>query len=85
MGRFTFTLDDKQQAIADQMAADKGLSVKECLSRLLLGRIAHYETVVAEHKWANATPEQKQAAVKVLSKGVKDGKSKQKKTKKKAG
>ncbi len=84
MGRLTITLDDKQQAIADQMAADQGLSVKECLSKLLFGRIAHYETVVAEQKWAMATPEQKQAAVKVLSKGVKDGNKKQAKTKKKA-
>ncbi len=83
MGRLIITLDDKQQAIAEQMAADKGLSVKECLSGLLFGRIAHYETVVAEQKWANATPEQKQAAIKVLSKGVKkNGNKKQAKPKK---
>jgi len=77
MGRLTITLDDKQQAIAEQMAEDKGLSVKECLTSLVFGRIAHYATVAAEHKWANATPEQKQAALKLLSKGVKDGNKKQ--------
>lgn len=71
MGRFTITLDDEHQAIADQMAADKGLSVKECLSGLLLGRIAQYATVAAEHKWANATPEQKQAAIAALDKAAK--------------
>ena len=86
MGRFTFTLDDEQQAIAEEMASHSKLTVKDCLSRLLTSRIAHYATSLAEQKWSEATPEQKQAALKTLTKGVrKDGNKKQKATKKKAG
>ncbi len=86
MSRFTFTLDDEQQAIAEEMASDANVSVKDCLSRLLTSRIAHYATRVAEEKWSAASPEQKQAALTVLSKGgKKSGNKKQKATKKKAG
>ena len=86
MGRFTFTLDDEQQAIAEEMASHSNMTVKDCLSRLLTSRIAHYATSLAEQKWSEATPEQKQAALKTLTKGVrKDGNKKQKATKKKAG
>lgn len=85
MGRFTFTLTDEQQAIAEEMASAANVSVKDCLSRLLTSRIAHYATQLAEQKWSEASPEQKQAALTVLSKGVKDGNKKQSKTKKKAG
>jgi hypothetical protein len=86
MARFTFTLDDEQQAIAEEMASHKNMTVKDCLWSLLSGRIAHYSTVLAEQKWSAATPEQKQAALKTLTKGVrKDGNKKQAKTKKKAG
>jgi len=83
MGRFTFTLDDEQQAIAEEMASNANVSVKDCLSRLLTSRIAHYATSVAERKWAEATPEQKQAAITALSKGgKKSGNKKQAKAKK---
>jgi len=83
MGRFTFTLDDEQQAIAEEMASDANVSVKDCLSRLLTSRIAHYATRRADQKWADATPEQKQAAITALSKGAKkDGNKKQRKSKK---
>ena len=86
MARFTFTLDDEQQAIAEEMASHSNMTVKDCLSRLLTSRIAHYATSLAEQKWSEATPEQKQAALKTLTKGVrKDGNKKQKATKKKAG
>lgn len=86
MGRFTFTLDDEQQAIAEEMASHKNMTVKDCLWALLSGRIAHYATRIAEQKWAEATPEQKQAALKTLTKGgKKNGNKKQKATKKKAG
>lgn len=86
MGRFTFTLTDEQQAIAEEMASAANVSVKDCLSRLLTSRIAHYATQVAERKWSEASPEQKQAAITVLSKGGKEsGNKKQKATKKKAG
>ena len=79
MGRFTFTLDDEQQAIAEEMASHKNKTVKDCLWSLLSGRIAQYSSVLAEQKWADATPEQKQAALKTLTKGVrKDGNKKQK-------
>lgn len=84
MGRFTFTLTDEQQAIAEEMASAANVSVKDCLSRLMTSRIAHYATQVAEQKWSQASPEQKQAAVKVLSKGVNSGNKKQAKAKKKA-
>lgn len=85
MGRFTFTLNDEQQAIAEEMASHKNMTVKDCLWGFLSGRIAQYETILAEQKWAEATPEQKKAAVKVLGKGAKkNGKQKQKATKKKA-
>jgi hypothetical protein len=86
MAKFTFTLDDEQQAIAEEMASHSNQSVKDCLSRLLTSRIAHYATQVAEQKWSEASPEQKKAALTVLSKGAKkDGNKKQKATKKKAG
>lgn len=86
MARFTFTLNDEQQAIAEEMASHKNMAVKDCLWALLSSRIAHYATRIAEQKWADATPEQKQAALKTLTKGVrKDGNKKQAKTKKKAG
>lgn len=86
MARFTFTLDDEQQAIAEEMASHSNMTVKDCLSRLLTSDIARYATTVAEQKWSEASPEQKQAAIKTLTKGVrKDGKQKQKATKKKAG
>lgn len=79
MARITFTLNDEQQAIAEEMASHKNMTVKDCLWALLSGRIAHYSTVLAEQKWAEATPEQKQAAIKTLTKGVrKDGNKKQK-------
>jgi len=83
MARFTFTLDDEQQAIAEEMASHKNMTVKDCLWSLLSGRIAHYETTLAEQKWANATLEQKKAAVKALGKGAKkNGNKKQRKRKK---
>ena len=84
MGRFTFTLDDEQQAIAEEMASAANVSVKDCLSRLLTSRIAHYATRLAEQKWADATPEQKQSAITALSKGGKKGGNKKQATKKKA-
>jgi uncharacterized protein YbcC (UPF0753/DUF2309 family) len=86
MSRFTFTLDDKQQAIAEEMASHSNQSVKECLSRILDSRISHFATRMADQKWADATPEQKKSALTALSKGAKkDGNKKQKATKKKAG
>ncbi len=79
MAKYIFTLDDEQQAIAEEMASHKNMTVKDCLWSLLSGRIAHYSTVMAEQKWAEASPEQKQAAIKTLTKGVrKDGNKKQK-------
>ena len=79
MSKFTFTLSDEQQAIAEEMASHNNMTVKDCLSRLLTSRIAQYSTRIAEQKWADATPEQKQAALKTLTKGVrKDGNKKQK-------
>lgn len=85
MSKFTFTLDDEQQAIAEEMASHSNMTVKDCLSRLLTSGIARYATSVAELKWAEASPEQKQAAIKTLTKGVrKDGNKKQKTARKKA-
>ena len=79
MAKFTFTLDDEQQAIAEEMASHSNMTVKDCLSRLLTSRIAHYATSLADQKWAEASPEQKQVALKTLTKGVrKDGNKKQK-------
>ena len=79
MARFTFTLDDEQQAIAEEMASHSNMTVKDCLSRLLTADLARFATTVAEQKWAEASPEQKQAAIKTLTKGVrKDGNKKQK-------
>jgi len=83
MGRFTFTLDDEQQAIAEEMASNANVSVKDCLSSLLTSRIAHYANRLVEEKWSAASPAQKQAALTALSKGAKkDGNKKQKKSKK---
>ena len=83
MARFTFTLDDEQQVIAEEMASAANVSVKDYLSRLLTSNIARYATTVIEQKWSAASPEQKQAAIKTLTKGVrKDGNKKQKKSKK---
>jgi hypothetical protein len=83
MAKFTFTLDDEQQAIAEEMASHSNQSVKDCLSRILTSRIAHYATQLVEHKWSEASPEQKQAALTALSKGAKkDGNKKQAKAKK---
>ena len=86
MGKITITLTDEEQAIAEEMASNANVSVKNCLSRLLVSRINHYAAQRTEQLWSKATPEQKQAAVTVLSKGAKkDGNKKQKATKKKAG
>ena len=83
MARFTFTLDDEQQAIAEEMASHSNQSVKDCLSRLLTSRINHFATRMADQKWSEASPEQRQAAITALSKGAKkDGNKKQKKSKK---
>jgi len=84
MGKITLTLTDEQQAIAEEMASAANASVKNCLSRLLVSRLNHYAAQQAEQLWSKATPEQKQAAVTALSKGGKNGKQKQKATKKKA-
>lgn len=86
MGKITITLTDEEQAIAEEMASNANVSVKNCLSRLLVSRINHYAAQQTEQLWSKATPEQKQAAVTVLSKGgKKSGNKKQKATKKKAG